>query len=292
MFKLKDVSKGFIGLGFLLAVIIIFETYVTVIIPNSRKYLYDALSERNITAFWPAIAYFGFIMVSLMIELPFKGWITSVMSIKLRAYISSHLIRFNNMTIINKPGRIADDVRIVSDISIRVVTELIIAFLCLVLLIYSVKSDTLILTISISYTCLVVIVSLLFTKPMTTSRYNAQSTEQTFRRELELNSKSYKNRIYDAMTRNNFTLATINSVYFLFCSVKSRALTIILPLILLKPYMSSEISFGDLMSTMVCVDLIVENATILVNYFPDIMSTKASYKRLKELMYDKQKKNS
>ncbi len=267
-----------------LVFIMIVEVWLTTAIPQSRKYLYDALASKNIELFWAAFSFFMLVLCGLTFELPVKEYIRSRFSTKIRTSLTESFIDkdLHKADITNPDGRIADDVHIVSTISVRAATEIIIAIMCLVGLVWQIQADPTLLILACVYSAILCVITIFFKTPLMSAKVNLQSSEQSFRRGL-INNDEPTLKFQDVVTKS-LRLWKVNFCYGFFMQAKNRAVMLILPVVLLPLYMSGHITIGDVFGKIALFDLVVENATIILIYFPEITSFMASHLRIKELL--------
>lgn len=283
MKRVLEFIRGNIGSVTILTSLIILEIWLTIAIPESRKYLYDALASKNMSLFWPSFGFFMLVLVGLLFELPYKEYIRSILSLNLREYLVNVIVRDNltKKNISNADGRASDDVNIITSISTRAAVEIIIALICFVGLIGQTVHDPILLWSAIGYSVVLCFITCFFKTPLLSAKLDVQNSEQDFRRSLIEDNKPLSR--YETVMRAIKRLLSFNLYYGLFMQAKNRIVMIILPIILLPMYMSGSITIGDVFAKLALFDLIIENATIVLIYFPDITSFMASYERVKVL---------
>lgn len=268
---------------FILIIISVSEIALTGSIPIVNKYLYDSLADKQLGNFYQSIIWYSLLVGFLAIEIPFKVFMVGYTSTKYRQHYTEKYTKLKDNKVPNRPGRIHDDIRICTDQAFKVGIEVFIALGCVVLLVYQALSNPYTMKVSIIYTILISLIALVFNKPMVDSQYISQTAEQEYRTDLEMNPLQYNKGLFDTVVSTFIRVIKLRSLYTLFSEFKNRALTVIVLILLYKPYMNDELSFGDLMATLSTIQLIVVNATILLIYYPEIIILISSYKRVKEL---------
>ena len=165
---------------------VILETYLTVVIPQYQSIFYDGLATKNLELFYHGLYLLGFVYISFTFGLPGKAWLTSRISQAWRWNVTEKLLGRDITHITNVDGRIAEDIRIYTDITVRVITEIIIAVLCLVGLVGSLWADKQLFMYCLGYIVILMILTKLFKKPMQGAKFNQQEAEQSYRAHLLL----------------------------------------------------------------------------------------------------------
>lgn len=183
----------------------------------------------------------------------------------------------------NTDGRISEDIRTTIDISFSLLVDFIIAACSIIGLVLMVPHE---LTMwAFGYTVGVTLISIVFNKPLITSQYDVQASEQSFRilirKDMSLSQKVTAGYTYVCTT-------TMRCLYVMtgfrsFVAVKGLLASIIPFFVLIPIYMKGDIKFETLIQGVSTFDLLVSNTTIIVNSYPAITKALASYRRVKEL---------
>ena len=217
---------------------VILETYLTVVIPQYQSIFYDGLATKNLELFYHGLYLLGFVYISFTFGLPGKAWLTSRISQAWRWNVTEKLLGRDITHITNVDGRIAEDIRIYTDITVRVITEIIIAVLCLVGLVGSLWADKQLFMYCLGYIVILMILTKLFKKPMQGAKFNQQEAEQSYRAHLLLTNNqadainqaqasltTLGNNINSLVTTLNTTVKGVNSNVEKYNNVGSEAVT-------------------------------------------------------------------
>lgn len=284
-----------IGLALLL-IAIVAEIGLTIYLPNSRKPIYDALSEHSQSGFYLGLQLLFVVHVFLLMSQSLKTWLGQRLSFIARdALMHTTLdtwIEKGSAEELTVPGsRLVDDVRVATETSIVVGSEVLISSCISVGLVLSMWGNTKLLIAAMLYSLISVGLAAAFRKPLVSRRYAHLDMEGENRNLLtqkalgqELQTSHLKTAWMSLRTAYRRYIR-MSQYYRLFSAVQN-SLTIIVPfLILAGEYFSGSLSLGDVMQQTLAFDLLVLNASILVTLYPQITDAQTAILRVKEL-YD------
>ena len=153
-----------------LAILIAVEVVATVLIPDTRKYFYNIIENKDTANFLYGLAYYAGVMLIFGLCQGYKGWLGSRLSLDLRTGITKLLLKKwvkGDIQSVELPDqRIQEDAKLCTELAIRVFLEVIISAMIVIGLVGSVWGNWPVFFASFGYAGLVVIVAWLFKKPM------------------------------------------------------------------------------------------------------------------------------
>lgn len=281
-----------LGLFLLLAL----EIGLTALIPTWRSYFYGLVEAKHITLVATGCWLFVGLISGLVIVQSLKTWLRAIIGLNLRAIITDILLtKWSSVPCtarktLNFPDqRINEDAKICTIQSVNICTECIISGFIVISLIFTVSHSLLLW--ALLYTSLVLGLSVIFHNPMVKADINLQVAEAAQRFELTQmvidNEYDKTKNWYDSLQHKYTAIAkqyrhymALLLGYNCFNGIQN-GLTMLIPFIILVPlYFNNTINFGDVMGGVAAFELIVINATILLNLYPQLISMSASWKRV------------
>jgi len=285
-----DNKKLFYTLLAVLGALIAVEVVATVLIPDTRRYFYNIIEAKDSVNFMSGLLYYFSVLGIFGICQGFKGWVGSLMALDLRTAITKVLLKkwvtgdVSRVSLADQ--RIQEDAKLCTDLTIRVFLEVVISFLIVLGLLESVWGNWPLFAASFGYAGAVILVALVFKKPLVSREISLQISEGHFRTALtkigmgqgDHTSKGH----YDSIKTSYKALIATMRDYTLFNRTKG-ALSSLIPFLLLAPsYFAGDIKLGNLMEAVAVFDLLVINSTILVLYYADVTRSSASWERIIE----------
>lgn len=276
------IKKTILALSLL--IIIGVSIWIQVVIPDMRGSFYDALMHKDPHYYSFFMVFMGALLTYYVID-SFRPLIVGLVGLETRLWIMEKVTGKPVCMQENTCGRISCDVKNFVESVFTVVLDVTIAFFATLGLIGQVHPA--LFWYAVGYTVLVTLLALIFNKPLTSTQYAIQASEQTFRTDirtlLENNGQEKINALYNYVYSTTVKCLGVMTAFKTFASIK-MLFGVAIPFFVLIPlYMQGTIDFKVLIGGVTTFDLLVSNTTVLVNLYPYITSSMASWKRIKEL---------
>lgn len=282
--------------GTLLLVEIILEVAVTVAIPQVRGWSTATVIQKDLNMFLPALIAFGATMTAFSIFSGLKTMMLGRVIMSLRVGLSKLTMKKwvvsrredQEMALDNIDGRIAEDIRLGLEQFLELAIEIIISLLIVIGLVFSMVHQPLLLGVGVIYILFTLIISHRFQGPMVKVRTLLQEREQTLRDGLNRyrhgqGDNSFKDNL-SALKPHYVHRMDLKGLFNMFFKFQNVALYAVPLLILFPHYVAGDITDSQLFASITAFDLLVINATIILQYFPPLMDAKASWNRVKEIV--------
>ena len=282
--------------GTLLLVEIILEVAVTVPIPQVRGWSTATVIQKDLNMFLPALIAFGATMTAFSIFSGLKTMMLGRVIMSLRVGLSKLTMKKwvvsrredQEMALDNIDGRIAEDIRLGLEQFLELAIEIIISLLIVIGLVFSMVHQPLLLGVGVIYILFTLIISRRFQGPMVKVRTLLQEREQTLRDGLNRyrhgqGDNSFKDNL-SALKPHYVHRMDLKGLFNMFFKFQNVALYAVPLLILFPHYVAGDITDSQLFASITAFDLLVINATIILQYFPPLMDAKASWNRVKEIV--------
>lgn len=271
--------------GMLLLLVIIGEITLTVYIPTWRTSFYGAISKNLIKETYNALWVFLALGGGLVLTQSIKWYYRLILGLKSREYLTDYLMTLweNKKETIGASQRVNLDAQQCSELILQTVIEVFISLsIVIILLLYNFN---IISILAIGYSFISCIGAILFNKPLKTRDIQVQAVEASHRHALTSDSigvyEDYNNIFKDVIQRLRSYILLLSG-FEMFKSMQSNLMNLVPLLFLLPLYFNKEIGFGVLMGDIATFDLLVINATILIQLYLNVIKIQASYHRIKE----------
>jgi len=276
------VKKISLSLGLLLVVGV--SIWIQIVIPDMRGGFYNDLIEKSPEYTHAFAVFMGALFTYYTID-SIRPFIVGLMGLEIRLWLINKITSKPVCLQENACGRVACDVKNFVDSMFSVVLDVTIALFAVIGLIGQVHPS--LFWYTVGYTCLVTLLAFIFNKPLVSTQYNIQASEQTFRGDIrdviENRSQSKIIDLYSYVYSTTLKCLGVMTAFRTFASIK-MLFGVAIPFFVLIPlYMQGIIDFKVLIGGVTTFDLLVSNTTVLVNLYPYITSSLASYKRIREL---------
>ncbi len=284
-------NKHRLSLG-LFVLILFIEVGLTVAIPNWRGYFYGLIEAKQVALVANGCWLFVGLIGSLVLIQSLKGWLKAKIGLGLRSVVTDILLlKWNksNELVRNKLSfpdqRINEDAKLCTVLSLGIVSECLISGLIVIYLVISME-NLLLLAAAFAYIVIFIALSMLFKKPLVGADIDLQVAEADQRFTLskmvlspdeaqDLTSK------FKVITHTYTRYIRLLLGYNLFNGLQN-GLSVLVPFLILLPmYFTGDINFGILMRDVAAFELIVLNATILLNLYSQLITMFASWHRVK-----------
>ncbi len=271
----------------LLVITISLEIAATIVIPGWRTYFFNEVELKNMNGFLIGLGYFGVLSITFAIAQGFKVFIEKRLSLVLRKSVIKVLKKkwFTNIhsNLDNPEQRIAEDSRSMTEYLLEVSTEIVISAVIVVGLIISmIHSHSVLLIGSLVYTLVAGLIASRFYRPMIDRDKCLQRQEAVFRYGLsEIRMDNTPKWVsFKPIIQSYKKYISLLFGYQVFNRAQSN-LTPIIPYIILIPlFFSGSITLGDVMGGVAKFELMIVNATILLQLYPQWTRTVASFERI------------
>jgi ABC-type uncharacterized transport system fused permease/ATPase subunit len=275
-----------------LMLVLVVEIITTSMIPYARKIVIDALTNKD----WDWFLLASFIALGNMILLTgsqgMKDWLGQKVSFIVRNKMinlvgSDYRSSSSDIKSDNPWSRLNDDSRTATEGAIKVTVECLISFSIVVGLIFTIIKWPVLLIGAIIYSAIAICLALLFRRPMINKNYALRAAESDHRfmlTEYFMRQREHKDAgiLTDLRLRYEAFIG-ISRNYKLFNALQS-AIMYTVPFFIMAPgYFAGELTLGDIMQGTVTFDLLVINAAIWVQLYPQITEAQTAYIRLNEL---------
>lgn len=278
----------FISLSILL-LLITTEIVCTFYIPVWRKFFYNTLSAKDINAFYNSLWLYLILISLLTFAQSFKAWCGQRLSLIVRTGLTKYLLRkwttAGKINEVDNPcQRINEDSRLCTELTVGVLTEVIISATIVVSLVISSIDDTKLLLLSLGYTIIVMGIAHFFKPGLINADLTLQKAEADHR--FSLSRITLGQGDYTAPGKyevvKTFYNKWVNTLlrYSIFNSMQTNFMPLIAYLVLCPLFFAGTLTLGDFMGKVAVFDLLVLNSTILVQLFPTITRAQASFKRI------------
>ena len=278
-------KKTAITTGAILVLVVVIEIVLTVLIPEWKSNFFSVMQAKDVDKFWVAIALFAALMLSLGAMQGVKTWLAQTFSFEFRRVASKILLKKwvkGGKTIKNYTQAQTEALRYVTEIPVMITTEAFISlFIVISLLLVNLDKPTVVIS-SLVYTLAVIVVAKIFNKPLVTTHTVLQETEGSYREAIS----DIQNGHGDFSSKQKYLNVTVaylkyikTQMYFRLFGTLKGSLTSIVPYVLMaEGYFSGAYTLGQFMAAVSTFELIVINATILVQLYPESTKVVASWK--------------
>lgn len=278
-----------------LVVCVVSEIVATIMIPSSRKPVYDALEKTQVIAFYWGLGLYIGVYLWLSISQGLKTWLAHKVALFAREALMHSILpqwvaRGAKADVTNPDSRLNDDIRVATDGLGAVSVELIISGSIVIGLMFQMMDQPFLLLAAMVYSGISVGLATFFNKSMVRTRYNNLNAEGEHRTALTKLSIGHddtgRSDMWEAIkdTYTQYIAVLRNYKYF---SALQTALMIGAPFLILAPsYFSHQITLGDMIKGITEFDLVVVNAAIWVQLYPQIMDIRTALLRVKEMYID------
>jgi vitamin B12/bleomycin/antimicrobial peptide transport system ATP-binding/permease protein len=275
-----------------LLAIISSEIVLTCLIPEWRNIFYGALAVKSLGIFKQSIIYFVILITSLTVVQSLKTWLAQKLALKFRTQMVNILTNkwFNAQNIEqidNADQRINQDTDICTSTTIAVILECLISGAIVISLFIETFSKLNLVFASGVYTLIVVLGAILFRQVLIVREINRQKAEANHRfslAELRCGQGSVLNSLTIYEQVKTTCLAQIKTLmhFSIFNRSQNNFSSVAAYLVLAPAFFGGVITLGQFMGDVAIFELLVINATILVQLYPDITRASASWIRIKE----------
>ena len=278
-----------------LGVGVVIEILATVYLPAARKPLYDSLEAYNQYQFFMATGMYCGVYLVLGTVQGFKTWLAQKIALlgreALMKTITKTWIKSGAKTKVTNPdSRINDDVRVATDGALTVGIELTISSFIVVGLTIGMMGQPLLLISALIYSLVSVGLALFFRSPLVNSRYSHLDAEGEHRAALTMISVGqgdYTSKDKWETIKVTFTQYINVLRNYKYFGAMQTAIMIGAPFFILAPeYFNHQITLGDVMKGVSAFDLLVINAAVWVQLYPQITDIQTAFIRVKEFYYD------
>jgi len=276
----------------LLLCVIILEIGSTTFLPEAKKPLFDSMESLHYQMFVYGVFLYCGVYFLLAVAQGFKAWLGHRVALVLRealmkAVKKDWINNYERVTVTNPCSRLNDDVRCTAEGVVNVVVELVISGCIVVGLILGMIHQPKLLIAAIIYSAISISLAVLFKKSISDSRYHHLNAEGQHR--IALTMISVGQGDYTSKPR----WETVKATYLKYISVLRNyksfsalqmAVMMGVPFFILAPeFFSKAITLGDVMKGVSAFDLLVVNAAIWVQIYPQVTDVMVGYKRIQEL---------
>lgn len=276
-----------------LSIILIIEIIATLLIPSWRDYFYTSLVLYNLPSFFIAVGLFIGLMGSLTVAQGLKTWLAQKIALHLRTGLTSYLqdkyIKANRPVIVNSSQRINQDTALSTDLALSVIIEVIISGVIVIALVVQAFYQPKLILLALGYTLIVSLFMFIFKNKLVSRDITLQNVEASHRESLSqvFNSNLFVNApfrdsnvIYNTVKDAYTKFIKTVMHYSLFNRMQNNFSIVIAYLIIAPLYFTKDITLGQFMGDVAIFELIVINATILTQLFPNMTKSIASWHRL------------
>jgi ABC-type uncharacterized transport system fused permease/ATPase subunit len=293
--------KHLIWVGLPLALVLVLEIITTSCIPYTRKIVIDSLSSHSWAIFLGAAGISFLNLFLLTGSQGFKEWLGQRLSLSLREQMTTILKlpfkeRKGQTVVANPYTRINDDTKLATEGLIKVIVECVISGSIVIGLLFTLIHQPMLLIVSILYSAVAMMASLFFRKPMITRNNNLKTAEADHRTSLTSiyhgNTDTDSDSFWVIVKETYTKYIRICRNYKIFNAFQSSLMYTIPFLIMAPDFFAGTVTIGDILQGTATFDLIVINATILVQLYPMVMDVQTSQLRVKELFTDLYKESA
>lgn len=268
----------------LLAVILIAESVLTGLLPQSRGYLFGFL-ESKLAGIYVALGLYYCNYLFLDFFQAIKHYFVLKVSLLYRTIRTEKVISEGvDETKTNIPQRIQEDIKLSYHSRITVWCEYLISGTILIQLTILNLSAPLLVAASLAYAGISVLIAYLFNPRLTKAEKLVQHKEANFR--TSLIERLTPKFLYDANDAN-LQAGKVRMEYALFTKLQLGVMSVLPYIVLIPSLIAGDITLGTLMKHQATFALIVVNASILIQYFTILIQGRASDDRVKEIEQSK-----
>jgi ABC-type uncharacterized transport system fused permease/ATPase subunit len=287
---LQKVEKKPIAIGSaILLVLLVSEITLTLLLPTWRAYFFDSLAKFNLVNFQWSVIYYIVLMSALTLAQGFKTFVAQKVALYFRTaftYLLQDLWVGTHVKLDNPCQRINQDTALCTDLTLSVFLEVLISAVLVVALIIATLSKAYILIAALVYTGIVTVGALFFKTKLISTEIGLQKAEADHRKSLTINTLTDKgnfeqsNNFYETVKSAYNKFITVMMNYTFFNRAQNNFSPVIVYLLLYPAYFSGIMSLGSYMGEVTLFELIVINATILIQLFPSVTKAIASWRRI------------
>lgn len=276
----------------LLVFILVAEIGLTVALPEVKKFFFNIVEKKDVGGLYYALGVFFSVMITLGCVQGVKTYVAQKAALSFRVSAAKYLLKkwvkgsgVGIQKIDNPCQRIAEDCKLATDLTISVAIEVIISALIVIILVWQTRSDVMMLVAAFSYTAIVTGVMLFFKEPLISSEISLQKSEADYRFSLSkitMGQGDYSSKQKFTMVQEAYkAFIKVLMNYTLFNRIQGGLSALVPFLILLPQYFSNTIDLGAVMAGVSTFELIVINASIILQLYPQVTKAHASWRRLK-----------
>lgn len=276
-----------------LILIVITEIFLTCYIPEWRNGFYTMMKDKVESQFVYQLTLFFGLYIGLGFVQGIKVWVGQQLSFLIRIALSKVTLKYavnceDMKTLPAYSQAMTGAIQNSTELYLRVLVEIIISASIVVMLFFVNIHQPIILGIAALYTVGVSAIAYLFQKPLTVTDRKWQEEESAYREAIvtiangkgDYTAKGKFLKLAEAYYKYIRT-----QMYFQLMSRLKGAIGSIIPYFLLgTAYFKGDIDFGEFMAGIATFELIVINATIFIQMYPDFVKAKASQLIVKEFM--------
>lgn len=272
------------GIATLLLTILVVEIVLTCIIPMWKQYFFDVLNTKDSAEFPTALMYFFALMLSLGSVQGIKTWIGQKLAFQIRIAGNKTLLKawvYSPHTTKNYTQPITESLHNWTNLSLVIFIEVLISASIIIGLVVANWNSPLIVLGALVYTIIIMLIAIVFNKPLVNSNVHYQSTEGIYREsisDIANGNGDYSSKSKFKEVASAYTKYIRNLMYFTLFSKLKLSTASAIPFILLAPaYFSGSMTLGDFMAGVSTFELLVINSTILLAMYPEYTKMIASY---------------
>lgn len=268
----------------LVGVVLIAESLLTGILPESRGYLFGFLESKT-EGIYLALALYYCNYLFLDFFQAIKGYTILKLSLIFRSERTEDLIDNNKIKdcISNTPQRIQEDIKLSYHSRFTVWAEYFISGTILVQLMILNMSEPILVVASLVYAIISVLIAIKFNPKLSFAEKHVQHNEANFRTSL---IEKYTTKLLYPANEANLKAGIIRMNYALFTKLQLGVMSVLPYIVLIPQLLAGDITLGILMKHQATFALIVVNAAILIQYYTILIQGKASEERVQELERD------
>lgn len=285
-FFLKSLNKRLL---FALFVIVAIEIVLTVVLPTTKGWFFGTLEAKNLSMLYIHLAYYVGTLMSIYVLKAFKIFFVQRNSLASRGCMTGELTRLwkaktnkGELNISSPCQRLGADMEIMCHSSFEVGAEIFISAFIVVALV--IQATSTVMLCSMGYSVASILIMFLFKNPLVGSQKTLQDKEGVYR--LSLSKDAWDGSEpgkFASVVATYKKYSNVVFVYGVFNGFKSGFASLIPFFILLPGYFAGAVTFGDIIAGVSTFELIVINATIVLQLYPIFTKGIASIKRVKEL---------
>lgn len=260
----------------ILIIIVMIEATLTSLLPYSKGYFFDSLETR--IAIYTFLIYYFINSFGIDLVQSCKGFFVTRYSLHKRGqHTETVLNRDTPAKVDNIPQRIQEDIKLMYVNRYTVILEYWISSLILVVIIGSNITQYWLISGALCYAAITIGLAYLFNSRLCKAEKAVQNEEANFRTNHNLL------KFLHIANKASLFSAKVKLEYTVFTRLQSSIVLVLPFIILLPPYLSGMISFGDLIKISTMFQLIVVNANIMITMYPQLIQGKASQERVEEI---------